>query len=66
MPRLKYGVAQRSVLVQIFCQYESARKHRSKFHSLGDECWENVRTKRYKIVTTATVKDVDSSGFEGT
>ena len=66
MPRLMYGVAQRSVLVQFFCQYESAGKHRSKFRNLGDECLEIVCTNRYKIVTAATIKGIDSSGFEGT
>jgi hypothetical protein len=66
MPRLRYGVAQRSVLVQLFCQYESAGKNRSKFCSLEDECLENAYTNRYKIVTAANVKDIDSSGFEGT
>jgi hypothetical protein len=66
MHRLRYGVAQRSFLVQLFCQYESAEKHRSKFRSLGDECLENVWTNRYKIVTAATVKDIDISSFEWT
>jgi len=66
MPRLRHGVAQPSFLVQLFCQHESAGKHRSKFRSLGDEYLENVYTNRYKIVTTATVKDINSSSFEGT
>jgi len=54
MPRLRYGVAQRSFLVQLFRQYESAEKHRSKFRSMSDECLENVCTNRYKIVTAVT------------
>jgi hypothetical protein len=65
MPRLRYAVELRLCLVQLCFKYEAAGKCHRKFPSSGDERFE-TSVRRAKIVTTATVKENGSYGFEGT